>query len=210
MTQRELAMTAEVDIKTIYNLESGERWPQAGTRAKIEKALGWTMGSLEAFTEGPERETGYQFPTRAELIDDALRRRNITPEQVRSFAGIGEYAWARLTDGSATIAEARREEASLAAELARVAIYLGITAEQLANAGQTQAARIFRDATVSATLTEPTSAVADDPQLRQIIDAWPRLQQWQKNSVVGVLEQLLSQSPETAGKPAQTEERRTG
>jgi len=209
LTQRQLAMTAEVDIKTIYNLESGERWPQAGTRAKIEKALSWAVGSLEAFAEG--RESGYQYPTIAELIDDGLRRGGLTAEQVRAFADIGEYAWARLTSGSATIGEARQEDPSMAAALARAAIYLGITAEQLSNAGQEQAAKVLRDA-MARTSEQIATFPASDPRLRQLIELWPRLSDGQRDAMVRMVQDVLalggtSQSP---GKPEREDERRTG
>ncbi|MFI6910151.1 helix-turn-helix domain-containing protein [Nonomuraea sp. NPDC050394] len=55
LTQQELAETAGVDVKTIYNLESGSRWPQAGTRAAIEKALHMQPGQLQRVSE--ERAT---------------------------------------------------------------------------------------------------------------------------------------------------------
>lgn len=54
LSQEELAAQARVDTKTIYNLESGERWPQAQTRSRIEAALGWLDGDLVHIAEGGE------------------------------------------------------------------------------------------------------------------------------------------------------------
>ena len=48
MTQQELADAAGVDIKTVYNLESGTRWPIARTRAAISAALGWQADALDS------------------------------------------------------------------------------------------------------------------------------------------------------------------
>lgn len=47
MTQEELAKAAEVDGKTIWSLEKGERWPIQRNRARIERALQWREGDLD-------------------------------------------------------------------------------------------------------------------------------------------------------------------
>ena len=61
MNQRDLAMRADVTPATLRSLEQDRRWPQDVNRAKIEQALGWAPGSLEAIRDGGE-------PT--ELADD--------------------------------------------------------------------------------------------------------------------------------------------
>lgn len=61
MNQRDLAMRADVTAATLRSLEQDRRWPQDVNRAKIEQALGWAPGSLEAIRDGGE-------PT--ELADD--------------------------------------------------------------------------------------------------------------------------------------------
>lgn len=58
LTQDALAAKAGVDPKTVWNLESVERWPQATTRAKLEAALGWTEGDLQKIRSGGVPSTG--------------------------------------------------------------------------------------------------------------------------------------------------------
>jgi transcriptional regulator with XRE-family HTH domain len=54
LTQEELADRAGLDRKTIYHLESAERWPQVKTRGALEEALGWASGDLIRIAEGGE------------------------------------------------------------------------------------------------------------------------------------------------------------
>ncbi|MEV8635661.1 helix-turn-helix transcriptional regulator [Streptosporangium sp. NPDC051023] len=46
-----LATAAGIDTKTLYNLESATRWPQAGNRSALEAALGWQQGDLAKIAE---------------------------------------------------------------------------------------------------------------------------------------------------------------
>ena len=52
MTQQDLADKAGVDLKTIYNLESGTRWPIARTRVAVSAALKWEGDALAAIRAG--------------------------------------------------------------------------------------------------------------------------------------------------------------
>jgi transcriptional regulator with XRE-family HTH domain len=54
LSQQQLAELAHVDTKTINSLETGRRWPQPKTRARIAEALGWTARSLQDITDGGE------------------------------------------------------------------------------------------------------------------------------------------------------------
>ena len=53
LTQKELALKADVAERTIQNLEGGKR-PQPLIRGKIEKALGWPSGEMERLASAPE------------------------------------------------------------------------------------------------------------------------------------------------------------
>ena len=57
LSRAELARRADVDPKTLQTLEQDRRWPQDVNRAKIEQALGWAPGSLEAIRDGGEPTT---------------------------------------------------------------------------------------------------------------------------------------------------------
>ncbi len=52
MTRQELADAAGVDLKTVYNLESGTRWPIARTRVAISRALRWEGDALAGMADG--------------------------------------------------------------------------------------------------------------------------------------------------------------
>lgn len=56
MTQADLAAKASVNVKTIGNLESRGRWPTAATRARIETALGWPLGTMADIAASPDPE----------------------------------------------------------------------------------------------------------------------------------------------------------
>lgn len=77
-----LARTASVDPGTVNEFLQGNRWPANVTRAKIEAALGWEVGTIMAIAEGattpeidPPQEQGqrryYLTPT-TEASDDEL------------------------------------------------------------------------------------------------------------------------------------------
>jgi transcriptional regulator with XRE-family HTH domain len=50
--QADLAREAGVDVATISSLERAGHWPAPATRAKLEIALGWQRGSLQAALGG--------------------------------------------------------------------------------------------------------------------------------------------------------------
>ncbi len=52
LSQRQLARDAAIDPATLGDFLRGGRWPQMGTRNKLEVALGFDVGSLELIAEG--------------------------------------------------------------------------------------------------------------------------------------------------------------
>jgi len=70
MTQQDLADAAGVDLKTVYNLESGSRWPIARTRVAISRALGWGGDGLARLVAAAEQETSALDPAIVKFIRD--------------------------------------------------------------------------------------------------------------------------------------------
>jgi transcriptional regulator with XRE-family HTH domain len=70
MTAKTLANAAEVDPGTVSDLLAGKRWPQAKSRAKIERALEWPAGTLADIAAGgplpPQRR-----PSRPTTLQEA-------------------------------------------------------------------------------------------------------------------------------------------
>lgn len=88
MTQHELAGAAGVDLKTIYNLESGTRWPIAKTRAAVSAALRWEGDALSAIAEDIRPADAGHGPSAADDDDDPLSRLEITDEMRIHLAAI--------------------------------------------------------------------------------------------------------------------------
>lgn len=76
-TPRHLQAEADVDAKTMDGFLASRTWPQRMTRARIEKALGWQVGTLEDLAAGinpppPPGEPAYPGMTAEEAIDAAV------------------------------------------------------------------------------------------------------------------------------------------
>jgi transcriptional regulator with XRE-family HTH domain len=82
MTQQGLADAAGVDLKTVYNLESGGRWPIARTRVAIAAALGWEGDALAAIAGGTASPGTGSPPT--SMSGNPLGV-EITPEQLANM-----------------------------------------------------------------------------------------------------------------------------
>jgi transcriptional regulator with XRE-family HTH domain len=54
LTQDALAKRARVDITTVNRFLQGHKWPQVRTRAQLETALGWPVGTLGRIATGRE------------------------------------------------------------------------------------------------------------------------------------------------------------
>lgn len=92
MDRQELAAEAQVDPKTLYNLEMREKWPIAVTRAKIEKALRWQSGELERIRTAADPEPAPELDDDPELMAALRRAYRIDPEKVREAADAVQWA----------------------------------------------------------------------------------------------------------------------
>lgn len=88
----QLVSVARVDAGTVGDFLNGKRWPKIGTQGKIEKALGWPLGTLRSIAAGgpapdPASPDGSTF-TGAD--PDAFR--------FRRPAGLDAEQWARIRE----------------------------------------------------------------------------------------------------------------
>lgn len=72
MTVGELVKAASVSAKTLQKLEDGRRRPQEGTRLRIETALRWTPGSIEAIRRGANPTPLPELSSRPDMTVPAL------------------------------------------------------------------------------------------------------------------------------------------
>lgn len=79
LTQQQVAEAAGVDTATISSLERAERWPWARNRTRIEGALGWQPGSLEAIGRGGQPTPVERQAAQAPYTDPAERHIAETP-----------------------------------------------------------------------------------------------------------------------------------
>ena len=72
MTQQDLAAEAGVDLKTVYNLEAGARWPIAKNRFAIAVALKWAPDALAAIRDGGSPAPPQSFAPAPEAGPDEI------------------------------------------------------------------------------------------------------------------------------------------
>jgi transcriptional regulator with XRE-family HTH domain len=77
MTQQDLADAAGIDLKTVYNIESGTRWPIAKTRVAVAEALRWPPDALSVLAEGSVPPGS--GPTGIRVIDEAADEKELQP-----------------------------------------------------------------------------------------------------------------------------------
>jgi hypothetical protein len=90
----QLVAETKADPGTIGDFLNGKRWPKIGTQGKIEKALGWTPGTLRSIaTGGPAPELGFPVGARdhdGDPNDDALR--------FRRPPGLSDDQWSQVKE----------------------------------------------------------------------------------------------------------------
>jgi len=88
-----LVTKADADPGTIGDFLNGKRWPKIGTQGRIEKALGWTPGTLRSIALGgpaPDFSTTVGGSHDDENHDDSLR--------FRRPAGLSDEQWGQIKD----------------------------------------------------------------------------------------------------------------
>lgn len=90
----QLVAATKADPGTIGDFLNGKRWPKLGTQGKIERALGWSPGTLRSIAAGgpaPEPTASVGGGSNdADHEDDAAR--------FRRPAGLTDEQWARVRE----------------------------------------------------------------------------------------------------------------
>lgn len=94
LAQREINPTdfsrdARIDIATVSDFLEGARWPKITTQGRMEKALGWPAGSIQAIA------TGSEPPSDSSVSADTEDERVI---KMRRPEGMSVEDWKRKAD----------------------------------------------------------------------------------------------------------------
>ncbi|MBF6584369.1 hypothetical protein IU414_06300 [Nocardia farcinica] len=97
MNQADLIRASGTDPRTVRDLERGARWPRDATKARIERALHWPLGTLDTLLSGGavpadeesdeptpigETETAARLVLAMEEVQSRLHASVLTPEVV--------------------------------------------------------------------------------------------------------------------------------
>lgn len=86
-----LYKTAGIDAGTLNEFLNGNRWPAEATQGKIERALGWSVGTIsgiaEGLTEPPSETSDETFSKMSEDTSTLLFRRP---------GGLSDEEWADM------------------------------------------------------------------------------------------------------------------
>lgn len=147
LSPAELARRADVDVKTVRNLENGTRWPQDVTRAKLEKALGVRPGLIRDLLDGREERA---------RVRNALRHGELS-------------TWPRLLDGEVNTDESEQADVPSEAGGANAAMPITVLdlGETAAYAGSV--AELLRRVDLAATDMDPdTRTLLTRAQVRTV------------------------------------------
>ena len=153
-------------------------------------------------------ETRAGQPPEGRLIEEAREQLGISQNEAAKRAGMSGTRWRQIVYGEASGGPGVKNPVHGNPEtIAKMAHVVEITVEQLEEAEREDAAREL--ARLAKHETQVPELVLDDSHLRKIVELWPQTVEWQRRAVVGFLEQMITESPESAGKPDQGQKRRT-
>jgi transcriptional regulator with XRE-family HTH domain len=87
LTRTQVAQGAKVDVQTVSALIEGRRWPQLGSRTRIEEAVGWDVGHLSDLAEGLVEDAADSEP--ADPVTAAIERSELT--RANKYKLLGYY-----------------------------------------------------------------------------------------------------------------------
>lgn len=81
----DLARNSGLDVGTVGDFISGQRWAQPATQNKLEQALGWAAGSIVLITRGGEPVTAVDVETVGPGDQDADVLASLPPEALEGL-----------------------------------------------------------------------------------------------------------------------------
>ncbi|MFG3439858.1 helix-turn-helix domain-containing protein [Nonomuraea sp. NPDC047897] len=150
-----------------------------------------------------------EAPAEGALIRLARKARGLSVKEAAKLAPIrlGESRWYHIeagTEGKGKTVVAPDET------LAHMAHIVGLTPERLAEVGRDDAAAVLQE--IIRQSSPPTSTQSEprepDRYLQRILELWPQTVEWQRRTVLGVLEQVIREAPDTAGHSGDIEQQR--
>jgi transcriptional regulator with XRE-family HTH domain len=74
LTQEQVAHRGEIVVRTVQNFEKG-KWPNARTRARLERAVAWPLGEIARLAGGPAPSLPAELLEQASQLSPAARQR---------------------------------------------------------------------------------------------------------------------------------------
>ncbi|MGO4421468.1 hypothetical protein AB4Z54_22870 [Streptomyces sp. MCAF7] len=112
-------------------------------------------------------KTDHTPPPEAALIKTALKLTRISGRAAAKQAGISDARWRQIISGYQSVSGTKIAVHAPPDTLARMALVVGVTPQQLAGAGRTDAAEALEELAM-ATAGQPTGPYANDPNVEAI------------------------------------------
>lgn len=138
MQWRDLAGAARISTQALFDIRMGRTNPRMLTRRRLEAALRWKPGSIQAIQNGgdPEPLTPETVIPEGELLANALQRSGLTLKQAAERSGLTPQQWQSIVGDPAA-----ERPAHLIANMARV---VGVDPAALEGVGREDAAAELR------------------------------------------------------------------
>lgn len=152
------------------------------------------------------KSTRPEPPTEAALIDAARRRARLTVRKAAQLSGLSEARWRQITNGYQVVSGTKLAVRAPAETVARMALAMDLTPDQLAKVGRPDAAEALKEITPPA----PAHSGAATEYTPPPVDAvYAILASLPPDAQAEVVRRLARENP-AAVQPPPSQERRAG